>query len=120
VFTANNCTPTQVEEYNGVINPTPPPAGVTPVPTNIPGSVASTDVSSAVTSATGTASVNLIYPKDHANWVQVALTATATVQGTQNSTTATFWLPGLSTDYTNASVNPPGIISPYGQNATCY
>jgi hypothetical protein len=120
VIVANNCTPTQVEEYDGVINPTPPPAGVTPVLTNIPGSVASTDVSSAVTSTTGTASVNLIYPKDHATWVQVALTATATVQGTQNSTTATFWLPGLSTDYTNESIPPPGIISPYGQNATCY
>jgi hypothetical protein len=120
VFTANNCTPTKVEEYNGVINPTPPPTGVTPVLTDIPGSVASTDVSSAVTSATGTASVNLIYPKDHAFWVQVALTATATVQGTQNSTTATFWLPGLASDYATATIVPPGQISPYGQNATCY
>jgi hypothetical protein len=119
-FTANNCTPTAVEEYNGVINPTPPPVGVTPVLTNIPGSVAATDVSSAATSTGGTAQVNLIYPKDHAFWVQVALTATATVQGTQNSTTATFWLPGLAADYTNQAVEPPGKISPYGENLTCY
>lgn len=119
-FTANNCKPTQVEEYNGVINPTPPPSGVTPVLTSIPGSVAATDVSSAATSTGGTAQVNLIYPKDHAFWVQVALTATATVQGTQNSTTATFWLPGLAADYTNQSVMPPGETSPYGENATCY
>jgi Bacterial Ig-like domain (group 1) len=119
-FTANNCKPTQVEEYNGVINPTPPPVGVTPVLTTIPGSVAATDVSSASTATGGTAQVNLIYPKDHAFWVQVALTATATVQGTQNSTTATFWLPGLATDYTNQAVMPPGQTSPYGENATCY
>jgi hypothetical protein len=119
-FSANNCTPTQVEEYNGVINPTPPTLGVTPVLTNIPGSVAATDVSSASTSTGGTAQVNLIYPKDHAFWVQVALTATATVQGTQNSTTATFWLPGLAADYSSQSITPPGLISPYGQNPTCY
>jgi Bacterial Ig-like domain (group 1) len=119
-FTANNCTPTQVEEYNGVINPQPPPTGVTPVLTSIPGSVAATDVSSAVTSSSGTASVNLIYPKDHAFWVQVALTATATVQGTQNSATATFWLPGLAADYASQTVMPPGQISPYGENHSCY
>jgi hypothetical protein len=119
-FTANNCTPTQVEEYNGVINPQPPPTGVTPVLTSIPGSVAATDVSSAVTSSSGTASVNLIYPKDHAFWVQVALTATATVQGTQNSATATFWLPGLASDYATQTVMPPGEISPYGENHSCY
>jgi hypothetical protein len=119
-FSANNCKPTAVEEFNGVINPTPPPAGVTPVLTNIPGSAAATDVSSAATSTGGTAQVNLIYPKDHAFWVQVALTATATVQGTQNSTTATFWLPGLAADYTNQAIEPPGFISPYGQNPTCY
>lgn len=120
VFSANNCTPTTVQEYNGVINPTPPPTGVTPVLTTIPGSIAATDVSSATTSTGGTASVNLIYPKDHAFWVQVALTATATVQGSQNSTTATFWLPGLAADYASQTIMPPGQISPYGQNSTCY
>jgi Bacterial Ig-like domain (group 1) len=120
VPTAYNCKPTQVEEYNGVINPQPPPNGVTPVLTNIPGSVASTDVGQAVT-ANGTAAVNLIYPKDHAGWVQVALTATATVSGTQNSTTATFWLPGAAADYTNQAIPPPGVDSPYGTTSVvCY
>lgn len=118
--TASSCSPTTVQEYNGVINPTPPPAGVTPVATAIPGSVAATDVSTGTTSATGTASFNLIYPKDHATWVTVALTATATVQGTQNSTTASFLLLGLATDYDTQTVPPPGQLSPYGQTATCY
>jgi Bacterial Ig-like domain (group 1) len=119
-ITAGSCTPTIVEEYNGVINPTPPPAGVTPVATAIPGSVAATDVSSATTSAGGSASFNLIYPKDHAYWVTVALTATATVQGTQNSTTSSFQLVGLATDYTTQTVLPPGQFSPYGQTSSCY
>ncbi len=102
-----------------IVSPAPSPT-TGYVLTSIPGSVATTDVSSAVTSAGGTAAVNLIYPKDHAYWVAVALTATATVSGTQNSTTATFLLPGLSTDYSSQSVAPPGEISPYGQNTSCY
>ena len=56
-----------------------------------PGLVVSTaEVSgqSATTGADGSAAVTLIYPKDHARWVAVQLTATATVNGTQNSTTA--------------------------------
>jgi len=119
-YTAINCSPTNVTEYNGVINPSPPPANVTGVSTAIPGSVASTDVGSATTTSAGTAPVNVIYPKDHAYWVTVALTATATVQGTQNSTTAIFLLPGLAGDYTTQTVSPPGQVSPYGQAATCY
>jgi len=119
-YTATNCLATTVKEYNGVINPTPPPANVTPVNTAIPGSVVSTDVGSANTGTGGTATVNLIYPKDHAYWVGVALTATATVAGTQNSTTANFLLPGLASDYASQSIAPPGPISPYGMGTTCY
>jgi Bacterial Ig-like domain (group 1) len=112
--------PTTVQEYNGVINPTPPPAGVTPVATQIPGAVATTDVGSAITGTGGSATVNLIYPKDHAYWVGVALTATATVAGTQNSATASFILPGVAADYSVPTVSPPGATSPYGQSTTCY
>jgi len=114
------CPAAQVQEYNGIINPTPPPANVTPVPTDIPGSVVSTDAGQATTGNGGTATVNLIYPKDHAYWVEVALTATATVSGTQNSTTANFILLGLAADYTTQTINPPGQISPYGEGTSCY
>jgi adhesin/invasin len=117
--TGGFCTPTTVNEYNGVINPTPPPAGVTPVATQIPGAVATTDVGSAITGTAGSATVNLIYPKDHSFWVMVALTATATVAGTQNSTTASFILPGLASDYTTFH-SAPGLVSPYGISSTCY
>ncbi len=84
-----------------------------------PGLVASTDVGSATTANGGSATVNIIYPKDHAKWTAVELTATATVNGTQSSTSASFWLVGLATDYNNQTVAPPGENSPYGQAQTC-
>lgn len=84
-----------------------------------PGLVASTDVNSGTTANGGTAAVDLIYPKDHAYWVAVRLTATATVNGTQSSTSEDFWLPGASSDYDSQSTQPPGPISPYGQGSTC-
>lgn len=85
-----------------------------------PGLVVSTDVSSATTGTGGTASVNLIYPKDHAYYVAVRLTASATVQGTQSSTVADFWLPGLAADFDSQNTAPPGYpASPYGVATTC-
>jgi len=84
-----------------------------------PGLVASTDVGSGTTANGGSLSFNLIYPKDHSYWTAVMLTATATVGGTQSSTSATFWLPGLADDYNSQSKAPPGQNSPYGQGNTC-
>jgi len=59
------------------------------------------------------------YPQDHALWVQSLLTATATVSGTETSTTSKFWLPMLAADITNTTVDPPGIVSPYGIATSC-
>jgi hypothetical protein len=84
-----------------------------------PGLVAATDVGSATTGSGGTAAVNIIYPKDHSYYVAVRLTATATVNGTQSSTSADFWLPGLAADFNTQTTSPPGPTSPYGQATTC-
>jgi hypothetical protein len=84
-----------------------------------PGLVASTDVSSATTNSAGSASLNLIYPKDHAYYVAVMLTATATVSGTQSSTSVKFWLPGAAIDFNTSTTAPPGPASPYGIATTC-
>lgn len=84
-----------------------------------PGAVVSTDVGSATTASNGTAAVNLIYPKDHADYVAVQLTATATVQGTQSSTSVKFWLPALASDIETATSAPPGPYSPYGTANSC-
>jgi hypothetical protein len=84
-----------------------------------PGLVASTDISSAMTGTGGSATVNIIYPKDHAYYVAVKLTATASVSGTQSSTSVSFWLPGAAADFNTENTAPPGPTSPYGIATTC-
>ncbi len=91
-----------------------------------PGTVASASPGSAVTSTTATATLpegsalfEIIYPKDHAYWVAITLTATATVAGTESSTVAKFVLPGAAADYSSATTAPPGEVSPYGTVQSC-
>lgn len=85
--------------------------------TMYPGSVAAVSVGSLVTDSTGSGVFSVIYPEDHAAWVQVVLTATATVSGTQGSASATFWLPMLASYVTMGSTQIPGEVSPYGAGA---
>ncbi len=67
---------------------------------------------------TGTATFTITYPEDHALWVQVTLTATASVAGTESSTSTTFVLPELASYLTpNTGATPPGYVSPYGVGA---
>lgn len=84
-----------------------------------PGDVAAVSPGTITTDNTGTANVNVTYPEDHAIWVQVILTATATVSGTESSTTSTFFLPILASYVTSTTQSPPGQISPYGVSASC-
>ncbi len=97
-------------------NPSNPYNGLSQV---WPGQVVSTDVSSATTGSDGTAKVNLIYPKDHALYVAVELTATAQVSGSQSSSSVSFWLPILTTDISSENQQPPGQYSPYGTASQC-
>jgi len=85
-----------------------------------PGNVAVVSPGSVTTDNTGSASINVTYPEDHALWVQVLLTATSSVTGTQASTTSKFWLPMLASYITNIDQSPPGTIGPYGTNANCH
>ena len=91
-----------------------------------PGNIAAVSPGTVTTAATtltggttinGAASLTVTYPQDHADWVQSELTATATVAGTETTTTSTFWLPMLATDLTTITVDPPGIVSPYGDDS---
>lgn len=91
-----------------------------------PGTVASTSPGSVVTSTTSTDTVpegaalfEVVYPKDHALWVTVSVTATASVAGTESSATTKFELNGLAKDYTTQSQSPPGYNSPYGSVQSC-
>jgi hypothetical protein len=69
---------------------------------------------SATTDSTGTATIRVTYPRDRARWVTVRLTLRGTVAGTEATYNTTFTLPGLASDYTSQTVNPPGNPSPYG------
>ncbi len=85
-----------------------------------PGTVVTTTAASATADApAGSATFNVVYPQDHAYWVQIALVATASVAGTESAASATFTLPGLAADYSSATVAPPGQYSPYGITGTC-
>ncbi len=84
-----------------------------------PGDIAATSPGSVTTDSTGSASFNVIYPEDHADWVESKLTASATVQGTESSASATFWLPNLGSYISDIKNPPPGEYSPYGQATSC-
>jgi hypothetical protein len=84
-----------------------------------PGDVAAVTPGTVTTDSTGTANVNVTYPEDHALWVQVKLTATATVNGTQSTTSAVFPLPMEASKLTTPTVDPPGRFSPYGISNSC-
>ena len=84
-----------------------------------PGSVASVSPGALKTDATGLLPFTLYYPKDHATWVVVTITASAVVTGTQSTTSATITLQGASVDYQTLTVSPPGPFSPYGYASSC-
>ena len=84
-----------------------------------PGDVATVSPGTITTDSTGSGTVNVIYPQDHAWWVQVILIATSTVNGTQASTNTVFWLPILASDITSQTPPPPGQTSPYGTATSC-
>ena len=69
---------------------------------------------SAVTDASGAAQAVLTYNQDHAYWAEVILEARTGVVGNDPPAVATFYLPGAAVDYNNASIAPPGQVSPFG------
>lgn len=72
-----------------------------------------------VTDANGRATVSLVYPRDRVYWLDVNLTIRGQAQGTEPSYTSLVHLLGLSTDYGNQAISPPGEFSPYGVSASC-
>jgi Bacterial Ig-like domain (group 1) len=59
------------------------------------------------------------YPQEYAYWLEVALTAKLTVQGTEFSETTVFIPSGSATDFTSQQADPPGLISPFGYDGVC-
>jgi hypothetical protein len=68
------------------------------------------------TDATGTAVIAILYPKDHALWLDVQMTIRGSVSGSEATfVTPVFMLEGVATDYA-LTTTPPGFHSPYGVN----
>lgn len=70
------------------------------------------------TDASGFANFTVDYAKQFALWVNVTLTATAGVAGTESSSSVNFWLPASIDDMQNED-NPPSYSSPFGATSTC-
>lgn len=66
------------------------------------------------TDSRGVATISLLYARNQSYWLDVDLTITANVAGSEAKYVASFTLPGLSTDFNVSGVTPPGLNSPYG------
>ncbi len=84
-----------------------------------PGDRAVVSPGSVVTAGNGSADFTVDYGQNYAHWVAIQLTAKATVQGTESSTSASFWLPMLATYIDDEKTSIPGEFSPFGQAAVC-
>ena len=83
-----------------------------------PGNVATT-TSNLNTDALGFATTTVAYTQNFATWATVRLTAKITVAGSETTSSVTFTLPGLASDYASITAEPPGRISPFGQRRNC-
>ena len=81
------------------------------------GGTAGAAVGTFTTDTTGRATISLIYAESYVPWVKVRLSASAVVSGTESSTQADFFVPGLASDFSNANVTPAGVVSPFGSAA---
>jgi hypothetical protein len=109
--------PNEDLNFNGILD-APPTVAVTEDNNGNgsldPGNVATVSPSGS-TDTSGVATATVTYPKDHATWVEDVLEARTGVVGNDPPALVTFVLPGLASDYSSASVSPPGRISPYGK-----
>jgi hypothetical protein len=71
------------------------------------------------TDTSGFGIVDVIYPQEHARWVQVTLEATTAVQGTEFARNSKFWLAINAQDTNDENVEPPGHFSPFGVLPDC-
>jgi hypothetical protein len=67
-----------------------------------------------VQTANGRATVSLTYAESYVPWVQIRLTASTNVTGTESRTDAVFIVDGLTDDFSSATIPPAGNVSPFG------
>lgn len=83
-----------------------------------PGNVASVN-NNVLTDNAGFATATISYAKNYAYWAKVVLEAKISVAGTESVASSSFILPGVVTDYSDPTVEPPGFRSPFGQAGNC-
>jgi Bacterial Ig-like domain (group 1) len=83
------------------------------------GNIAAVTPSNVTTDANGFALVVVSYPQEYAYYLQVALSASATVQGTEYVRTNRFMLEGSAEDFRDVQKAAPGPRSPFGVATTC-
>ncbi len=71
-----------------------------------------------VTDANGIGFFDLRYAQEF-TWVEVRLKARAVVAGTESLSSATFFLPGIASDFNSRDNVPPGQLSPFGTEIGC-
>jgi hypothetical protein len=86
---------------------------------NIASAAAQSGGSTIVTDANGFGIINVYWPQEYAYYLVVTLEARVTVQGTESAESTTFTLDGLASDFTSATVAPPGLVSPFGLTGVC-
>lgn len=99
---------------NGVLDPGEDANGSTRLEA---GNIALVAPSAVTTDTNGVALIGVLYPQEHAYWLEVQLEARTTVAGTETARATTFLLPGLASDFNRQDVAPPGPVSPFGVNA---
>jgi hypothetical protein len=67
----------------------------------------------------GFATAEVVYAKEYAHWVTVELEARAGTAGNDPPSSVIFMLPGLTSDYTVETQDPPGKFSPFGVASGC-
>ncbi|MDO8330124.1 MAG: hypothetical protein Q7T36_06605 [Fluviicoccus sp.] len=68
------------------------------------------------TNSSGYVDFDVIYAKSYANWLQVKLTASTGVTGSESTSESEFTLPAMAADLSNEAVSPPGgLRSAFGQ-----
>jgi hypothetical protein len=78
------------------------------------GNIAVVTPATATTGADGSAIVTVTYQKSYAYWLDVTLSAKASVAGTESVRSSGFLLPGRVEDFIAANTPPPGVVSPFG------
>ncbi|MGA0609929.1 beta strand repeat-containing protein [Caldimonas sp. KR1-144] len=84
-----------------------------------PGNVISISPGNVTTDSNGRATLSLIYAESYAPWVELKLQVEAIVSGTASSTSSTFVVRGSSSDFSDETVPPAGVVSPFGVSSSC-